>query len=506
MPCLVVLTKMDDEHARPDEVVADIKPHLKTPIAVMEVPDGVGTELPRRHRGPHRQGLGRQARGAELDARRIAIPPESKPPRRRGARAPGRRRGRDRRRADREVPERGRPLAGGARRGRAPRGRATASSSPSTRRPARCPAASSRCSTAIVDLAAVARPAGTPFAGRRHRRGARRRGRTAPLAALVFKTHIDPHAGKVSYVRVLSGTLKPDASLAVAGTGTASASARSRRGRGRSSKPIAEAVAGRHRARSRSSSRAKTGDTLSDEKKPFVGEAAADAARALRADAHRRGQGASEEKAAQALQRICEEDPGLVFKHDAAEPRDAASRGWARCTWTSRWSGCGGARRSTAASGPRASPTARPCAVGRPASRASRRSRPAGTGSSASATSTSSRCRAASGFVFEDAIVGGVIPRQFIPSVEKGIARRWSAGCSPGYPGGGRQGAPGRRQVPRRRLVGRRVPGGGRARPPRGDAARAARAARAHREARGARCRATTWATSSATSTRAAAA
>ena len=35
-------------------------------------------------------------------------------------------------------------------------------------------------------------------------------GRCAPLAALVFKTHIDPHAGKVSYVRVLSGTLKQD--------------------------------------------------------------------------------------------------------------------------------------------------------------------------------------------------------------------------------------------------------------------------------------------------------
>ncbi len=42
LPCLVVLTKMDDEHARPDEVVADIKRHLKTPIAMMEVPDGVG--------------------------------------------------------------------------------------------------------------------------------------------------------------------------------------------------------------------------------------------------------------------------------------------------------------------------------------------------------------------------------------------------------------------------------------------------------------------------------
>ena len=35
------------------------------------------------------------------------------------------------------------------------------------------------------------------------------------------------------------------------------------------------------------------------------------------------------------------------------------------------------------------------------------------------------------GFEFEDAIVGGVIPRQFIPSCEKGVDGRWSAASSP---------------------------------------------------------------------------
>lgn len=39
-----------------------------------------------------------------------------------------------------------------------------------------------------------------------------------------------------------------------------------------------------------------------------------------------------------------------------------------------------------------------------------------------------------SGFVFEDAIVGGAIPRQFIPSVEKGIRERMSRGGLAGYP------------------------------------------------------------------------
>jgi elongation factor G len=38
------------------------------------------------------------------------------------------------------------------------------------------------------------------------------------------------------------------------------------------------------------------------------------------------------------------------------------------------------------------------------------------------------------GFEFEDAIVGGVIPRQFIPSVEKGIRGALGAGPLAGYP------------------------------------------------------------------------
>ncbi|MBW1712715.1 MAG: elongation factor G, partial [Deltaproteobacteria bacterium] len=38
------------------------------------------------------------------------------------------------------------------------------------------------------------------------------------------------------------------------------------------------------------------------------------------------------------------------------------------------------------------------------------------------------------GFVFEDKIVGGVIPRQYIPAVEKGIAERSAQGILAGYP------------------------------------------------------------------------
>ena len=43
---------------------------------------------------------------------------------------------------------------------------------------------------------------------------------------------------------------------------------------------------------------------------------------------------------------------------------------------------------------------------------------------------------AGSGFVFEDATKGGVVPREYIPSVEKGL-RSHEYGCAGGLSGGG---------------------------------------------------------------------
>src|SRR5215831_14756455 len=42
IPCLVVVTKVDAENAKPDDVVAEVRSRLKAPVAVMEIHVGEG--------------------------------------------------------------------------------------------------------------------------------------------------------------------------------------------------------------------------------------------------------------------------------------------------------------------------------------------------------------------------------------------------------------------------------------------------------------------------------
>ncbi len=64
------------------------------------------------------------------------------------------------------------------------------------------------------------------------------------------------------------------------------------------------------------------------------------------------------------------------------------------------------------------------------------------------------------GFEFFDEIKGGVIPREFIPAVEKGVLEALNSGVLAGYPVVDVKVHADLRLVPRRRLVGKGVPHG----------------------------------------------
>ena len=228
-------------------------------------------------------------------------------------------------------------------------------------------------------------------------------------------------------------------------------------------------------------SRAETGDTLSDPDRPLVLRPWTCPRRCCRWPS-RPGRKADEDKLGQGLARLAAEDPTLRIEHNAETHQIVL--------WT-----MGEAhvdvlldrlehRHGVAVDQVRAAG-----AAARDVRRAGRRatagtsSSPAGTASTPCATSRWSRCPGG-GFEFVDKVVGGAVPRQFIPSVEKGLRAQMERGVAAGLPGRRHPGDADRRQVAQRRLLRHGLPDGrrrwrcGRPRPRPHRAARAGRRGR----------------------------
>ncbi|WP_169950016.1 elongation factor G-like protein EF-G2 [Microbispora sp. H11081] len=261
-----------------------------------------------------------------------------------------------------------------------------------------------------------------------------------PLVAEVVKTTSDPYVGRISLVRVFSGTLRPDMTVHVSGHGLAE------RGHedhdvdervgalssplGKLQRTVGKCVAGDICAVAKLS-RTETGDTLSDKDDPLLVEAWTMPEPLLPVAIRARSK-ADEDKLSQALSRLVAEDPTLRLENNAetrqlvlwcmgeahadvlldrlakrhgVEVEKIDLRVPLRETFAGKAQGMGRNVKQTGGHGQYAI-----CHV---------EVEPLPSGG---------------GFEFVDKIVGGVVPRQFIPSVEKGVRAQMERGVVAGYP------------------------------------------------------------------------
>jgi elongation factor G len=265
-----------------------------------------------------------------------------------------------------------------------------------------------------------------------------------PLLAEVIKTTSDPYVGRISVVRVFSGTLRPELPVHVSGHFSAFFGAESghadhdedeRIGSlssplGKTLRPVGACVAGDICAVAKLG-RAETGDTLSDRDAPLLMEPWVLPEPLLPVAVKARAK-ADEDKLSSGLSRLAAEDPTLRVEHNAETGQlvlwcmgeahadvllDHLAHRYGvqvdkvdlrvplRETFAEKASGHG---RHVKQSG--------------------------GHGQYAVCDIEVEPLESGAGFEFVDKVVGGAVPRQFIPSVEKGVRAQMQRGVTTSYP------------------------------------------------------------------------
>jgi elongation factor G len=261
-----------------------------------------------------------------------------------------------------------------------------------------------------------------------------------PLLAEVVKTTADPYVGRVSLVRVFSGTLRPDVGIHVSGHGLAE------RGHadhdtdervgaltsplGKQQRPVPACPAGDICAVAKLTS-AETGDTLSSKEQPLLMEPWAMPEPLLPVAITAKSK-ADEDKLSQALGRLVAEDPTLRLENNA-ETRQLVlwCMGEAHADLLiDRLS----SRYGVAVETTPLRVALRETVGGKAQGLGRNVKQTGGHGEFGIAHIEVEPLPSGSGFEFVDKIVGGVVPRQFIPSVEKGVRAQLEQGVAAGYP------------------------------------------------------------------------
>ena len=250
-----------------------------------------------------------------------------------------------------------------------------------------------------------------------------------PLA-YVFKTIADRHVGKVSLFKVLSGTIRPDIVL----TNPRTHADEKLHGlftlRGKEQDQLSEVPAGDIGAVAKLGDTA-TGDTLAPKSMPVLvpGPPSREPVLSIAISPKSKG---DEDKLMTALHKLQDEDPGLyVRREDETHQTLLSGAGETHLSIvTERLSRKYGVEVETQ----EVKVPYRETVTGPADAEGKYKKQSGGHGQFGVASIRLEPLERGGGFEFVDEIVGGAIPRQFIPAVEKGIAEAMQSGGHYGFP------------------------------------------------------------------------
>ncbi|MFJ7198269.1 MULTISPECIES: elongation factor G-like protein EF-G2 [unclassified Streptomyces] len=264
-----------------------------------------------------------------------------------------------------------------------------------------------------------------------------------PLVAEVVKTASDPYVGRVSLVRVFSGTLRPDETVHVFGHGLTEPGHETRPFHeaevrigalsspfGKQQRPLTECIAGDLACVAKLGS-AETGDTLSDKGLPLLMDpwTAPDPLLPLAIEAHSK---ADEDKLSQGLARLVAEDPTMRLEQNQDTHQVVL---W--CLGEAHQDVALDRLRSRYGVQVDAVPhkvSLRETFAAPSSGRGRHVKQSGGHGQYAICEIDVEPLPPGSGIEFVDKVVGGAVPRQFVASVEKGVRAQAARGVAAGHP------------------------------------------------------------------------
>jgi elongation factor G len=252
----------------------------------------------------------------------------------------------------------------------------------------------------------------------------------APFSAYVFKTIADPHAGKLSVARIVSGRLGVHAAAVNATRDVHERLGTALRVEGKKQSQIAEAQAGDIVAFTKLKD-THSGDTLCDEKARIVYPELPDTPAVISFALQTKSKG-DDEKVMQGLHRLMEEDTALrVLRNEQTNEFVVSGAGQLHVEMAIER-----LKRKFGVEVELKAPKVpyRETIKGTARAQGKHKRQTGGHGQYGDCWLELSPLSRGAGFEFEDAIVGGVIPRQFIPAVEKGVREVLPQGILAGYP------------------------------------------------------------------------